>query len=84
MPNPGTTDTVNYAQWKSTHSQSGDTEDADHDGLTTLEELPPLDVEVAGRLAEEGGEPLTRRAQGFLALGKMEADEMPDWLAEEA
>ncbi len=25
-------------------------------GLSSLEELPPLDVEVAGRLAEEGGE----------------------------
>ena len=25
-------------------------------GLTTLDELPPLDVDVAGRLAEEGGE----------------------------
>lgn len=28
-------------------------------GLTSLEELPPLDVDVAERLAEEGGEPLT-------------------------
>lgn len=28
-------------------------------GLTSLEELPPLEVEVAARLAEEGGEPLT-------------------------
>jgi chromosome segregation and condensation protein ScpB len=28
-------------------------------GLTSLEELPPLDVDVAARLAEEGGEPLT-------------------------
>ncbi len=28
-------------------------------GLTTLEELPPLDVDVAARLAEEGGEPMT-------------------------
>jgi segregation and condensation protein B len=27
-------------------------------GLTSLEELPPLDVDVAARLAEEGGEPL--------------------------
>jgi segregation and condensation protein B len=26
-------------------------------GLTSLDELPPLDVEVAARLAEEGGEP---------------------------
>ena len=28
-------------------------------GLTSLDELPPLDVEVAARLAEEGGEALT-------------------------
>lgn len=28
-------------------------------GLTSLDELPPLDVDVADRLAEEGGEPLT-------------------------
>ena len=28
-------------------------------GLTGLSELPPLDVDVAARLAEEGGEPLT-------------------------
>lgn len=28
-------------------------------GLTSLEDLPPLDVEVAARLAEEGGEPVT-------------------------
>jgi segregation and condensation protein B len=28
-------------------------------GLTSLDELPPLDVDVAARLAEEGGEPLT-------------------------
>ena len=27
-------------------------------GLTSLDELPPLDVDVAARLAEEGGEPL--------------------------
>jgi segregation and condensation protein B len=27
-------------------------------GLTSLDELPPLEVEVAARLAEEGGEPL--------------------------
>lgn len=27
-------------------------------GLTSLEELPPLDVEVAARLADEGGEPV--------------------------
>ncbi len=28
-------------------------------GMTSLEELPPLDVEVAARLAEEGGEAVT-------------------------
>src|SRR3954469_3881096 len=28
-------------------------------GLTSLEELPPLDADVAARLAEEGGEPIT-------------------------
>jgi segregation and condensation protein B len=28
-------------------------------GLTSLEELPPLDADVAARLAEEGGEPVT-------------------------
>jgi chromosome segregation and condensation protein ScpB len=27
-------------------------------GLTSLDELPPLELEVAARLAEEGGEPL--------------------------
>ena len=29
-------------------------------GLTSLDELPPLDVDVAARLAEEGDEPMTR------------------------
>jgi segregation and condensation protein B len=29
--------------------------------LMSLEELPPLDVDVAARLAEEGGEPITER-----------------------
>ena len=29
-------------------------------GLTSLEDLPPLEVDVAARLAEEGGEPLTQ------------------------
>ena len=28
-------------------------------GLTSLDELPALDVDVAGRLADEGGEPVT-------------------------
>ncbi len=29
-------------------------------GLTSLDELPPLDGDVAARLAEEGGEPMTK------------------------
>jgi hypothetical protein len=28
-------------------------------GLTSLDELPPLDVDVAARLAEEGADPVT-------------------------
>lgn len=28
-------------------------------GLTSLDEMPPLDIEIAARLAEEGGEPIT-------------------------
>jgi segregation and condensation protein B len=28
-------------------------------GLTSLDEMPPLDIDVATRLAEEGGEPIT-------------------------
>ena len=31
-------------------------------GLTSLDELPPLDVDVASRLAEEGGEAMTGRS----------------------
>jgi segregation and condensation protein B len=34
-------------------------------GLTSLEELPPLDTDVAARLAEEGGEPLMERLPGL-------------------
>jgi segregation and condensation protein B len=33
-------------------------------GLTSLEELPPLEVDVAARLAEEGGEPMTESLFG--------------------
>ena len=76
VPNPGTTDTVNYAQWKSTHSQSGDTEDADHDGLTTLEEyalggdpsiasqspLPVLTIDPEGQASLRFSKPLTHDA----------------------
>ena len=36
-------------------------------GLASVEELPPLDVEVASRLAEEGGEAARRR---YLAMTK--------------
>ena len=31
-------------------------------GLTSLDEMPPIEVEVAARLAEEGGEPMTEPA----------------------
>jgi len=34
-------------------------------GLTSLDELPPLDADVAGRLAEEGGEPLSEPLFGL-------------------
>ena len=37
-------------------------------GLTTLDELPPLDVDVAARLAEEGGS---------AAVGDLGSDEVP-------
>lgn len=33
-------------------------------GLTSLDEMPPLDVDVAARLAEEGGEELTEGQRG--------------------
>ncbi len=41
-------------------------------GLTSLEDLPPLDVDVADRLAEEGGEPVTEPI--FDGAGKPPAD----------
>jgi len=44
-------------------------------GLTSLAELPPLDVDVAARLAEEGGEALTE---------SMFADDVPDDVPAEA
>ena len=34
-------------------------------GLTSLDELPPLDADVAARLAEEGGEPLSEPLFGL-------------------
>jgi segregation and condensation protein B len=43
-------------------------------GLTTLDELPPLDVDVAARMAEEGGEPLEESAVGD---GQPVGDEPP-------
>jgi len=42
--------------------------------LTSLDELPPLDVDVAARLAEEGGEPITER----LFDAARDADDAPD------
>jgi segregation and condensation protein B len=39
-------------------------------GLTSLEDMPPLDVDVAARLAEEGGEPMT----GSLGLTELETE----------
>jgi segregation and condensation protein B len=36
-------------------------------GLTSLEELPPLDVEIAARMAEEGAEPITEPMFGVEA-----------------
>jgi segregation and condensation protein B len=44
-------------------------------GLTSLDELPPLDLDVATRLAEEGAEPLTDRM--FAADGSDGADARP-------
>ena len=42
--------------------------------LTSLDELPPLDVDVAARLAEEGGEPITEQ----LFEAALDADGTPD------
>lgn len=39
-------------------------------GLTSLEDMPPLDVDVAARLAEEGGEPMTE----LLGLTELETE----------
>jgi segregation and condensation protein B len=44
--------------------------------LTSLEELPPLDVDVAARLAEEGGEPMTEALFGD-ALAPVPAPDVP-------
>ena len=48
-------------------------------GLASLEELPPLDVDVAARLAEEGGEALTeplfpdeRRRRGLMPAERLQ------------
>jgi hypothetical protein len=76
LPTPGTTDTVSYAQWKSTHSQAAETEDTDHDGLTTLEEyalggdpaiasqspLPVLVTNAEGQASLRFSKPLTHDA----------------------
>jgi segregation and condensation protein B len=39
-------------------------------GLTSIEELPSLDVDIAARLAEEGGEPLSDRILADDAVGE--------------
>jgi segregation and condensation protein B len=49
-------------------------------GLTSLEEMPPLDVDVAARLAEEGGEPLTES----LGLTELENEPSSDPVPEAA
>lgn len=49
-------------------------------GLTSLEEMPPLDVDVAARLAEEGGEPLTES----LGLTDLESEPSGDRPSEAA
>jgi len=44
-------------------------------GLTTLEELPPLEVDVAARLAEEGG---SVTGDGEPGLAESESDAVAD------
>ena len=46
-------------------------------GLHSLEELPPLDVDVADRLADEGGEPVTDRLFEGGAAGDEAAEDAP-------
>jgi segregation and condensation protein B len=48
-------------------------------GLTSLDELPPLDVDVAARLAEEGGDALTSNVG--VTTGAATADETDDGIA---
>jgi segregation and condensation protein B len=43
-------------------------------GLTSLDELPPLDVDVAARLAEEGADALGGAGDGEVAADATEAD----------
>ena len=50
-------------------------------GLTSLEDMPPLDVDVAARLAEEGGESLTE-SLGLIDLEPEPAAAPDDALAE--
>lgn len=47
-------------------------------GLTSLEDLPPLDVDVAARLAEEGGEKPVGGGADTAAEGDWEATMDPD------
>jgi segregation and condensation protein B len=46
-------------------------------GLTSVEDMPPLDVDVAARLAEEGGQPLTES----LRLTELETEPAPETVA---
>jgi segregation and condensation protein B len=47
-------------------------------GLTSLEELPPLDADVAARLAEEGGESMTDPLFDGATADAIGADPDPD------
>ncbi len=47
-------------------------------GLTSLEELPALDVDVADRLADEGGEPITEALFAAADSAPPDPDQAPD------
>jgi segregation and condensation protein B len=47
-------------------------------GLTSLDELPPLESDVAARLAEEGREPMTTPLFGLDASGRRNGGALPD------
>ncbi len=46
-------------------------------GLHSLEELPPLDVDVADRLADEGGDPVTEQLFEGEPIGDVPTDDAP-------